>query len=66
MPPGPTAEDFGEMVFNLIEYGVFSKNEQDSKEDFSAIYSFEEAFIKPFQPKSHRLKRPSFGSVESF
>ena len=49
-------EDFGEMVFNLIEYGVFSKNEDDTKEDFAAIYDFEEAFLKPFQPDRRRLK----------
>ncbi len=58
-------EDFGEMVFNLIEYGVFSKNEGDTKEDFAAIYDFEEAFLKPFQPDRRRLKRPRYKVVES-
>ena len=58
-------EDFGEMVFNLIEYGVFSKNEDDSKEDFAAIYDFEEAFLKPFQPDRRRLKRPRYKVIES-
>jgi uncharacterized repeat protein (TIGR04138 family) len=58
-------EDIGEMVFNLIEYGVFSRNEDDSKEDFTAIYSFEEAFQKPFQPEKRRLKRPSYRAIES-
>lgn len=43
--------DFGEIVFNLIEYNVFSKTEKDSREDFSEIYTFEEAFVKPFLPK---------------
>ena len=42
--------DFGEIVFNLIEYNVFSKTENDRREDFSDIYSFDEAFVKPFQP----------------
>lgn len=58
-------EDFGEMVFNLIEYGVFSKNDQDSKEDFASIYTFEDAFVKPFLPKERRLKRPSYKVIES-
>jgi len=58
-------EDFGEIVFNLIEYGVFSKNEEDSKEDFAAIYSFEDAFLKPFLPEKRRLKRPRYRSIES-
>ncbi|MDO8539927.1 MAG: hypothetical protein Q7S40_05750 [Opitutaceae bacterium] len=46
--------DFGEIVFNLIEYNVFSKTENDRREDFSDIYDFDEAFVKPFQP----AKRP--------
>lgn len=43
--------DFGEIVFNLIEYNVFSKTETDRREDFADIYSFEEAFVKPFLPE---------------
>ncbi|MCH6258129.1 hypothetical protein MLD52_16325 [Puniceicoccaceae bacterium K14] len=58
-------EDFGEMVFNLIEYGVFSKNEDDCKEDFSAIYTFEDAFVKPFQPDQRRLKYPRYRVIQS-
>ncbi len=58
-------EDFGEMVFNLIEFGVFSKNDEDSKEDFASIYTFEEAFKKPYLPKKRRLKRPSYRALES-
>ncbi|MFI5356762.1 MAG: Minf_1886 family protein [Opitutales bacterium] len=49
--------DFGDIVFNLIEYNVFSKNENDRREDFSDIYSFDDAFVKPFLPKA-RLRRP--------
>ena len=58
-------EDFGEMVFNLIEYGVFSKNEDDAKEDFSSIYTFEQAFQRPFQPEKRRLKRPRYRAIET-
>ncbi len=42
--------DFGEIVFNLIEYNVFSKTDSDRREDFSDVYDFTEAFVKPFQP----------------
>ena len=42
--------DFGDIVFNLIEYNVFSKTENDRPEDFSDIFDFDEAFVKPFQP----------------
>ncbi len=49
--------DFGELVFNLIDYQVFSKTEEDRREDFSDIYSFEEAFEKPFLPRRGPPKR---------
>ncbi len=42
--------DFGDIVFNLIEYHVFSKTESDRREDFGDIFTFEEAFVKPFLP----------------
>jgi uncharacterized repeat protein (TIGR04138 family) len=42
--------DFGDIVFNLIEYNVFSKTDNDRREDFSDIYTFEDAFVKPFLP----------------
>ncbi len=53
--------DFGEIVFNLIEYGVFSKTDTDKREDFSDIYDFSEAFVKPFLPSP----RPSSSSSPS-
>jgi uncharacterized repeat protein (TIGR04138 family) len=51
--------DFGELVFNLIEYNVFSKTEQDRREDFSEVYTFSEAFEAPFLPESSRQERPA-------
>lgn len=48
-------EDFGEVVFNLVEYNVFGKTENDRKEDFKAVYDFEEVFSKPFQPMRVRV-----------
>ncbi len=43
-------EDFGQIVFNLVEYGIFGKTEGDRVEDFDAVYDFGEAFREPFQP----------------
>lgn len=43
-------EDFGEIVFNLVETGKLGRTEQDKKEDFAGGYDFYEAFAKPFIP----------------
>jgi uncharacterized repeat protein (TIGR04138 family) len=43
-------EDIGHMVFNLIGAGIFAKTEQDSIEDFKTVYTFHDAFVKPFLP----------------
>jgi len=43
--------DIGDMVFELIEQGMFGKQESDEREDFKEIFTFDEAFRKPFQPK---------------
>jgi uncharacterized repeat protein (TIGR04138 family) len=45
-------EDIGQMVFNLIGAGIFGKTEQDSLEDFKSVYTFHEAFVKPFLPET--------------
>lgn len=39
-----SCEDFGEIVFTLIESGVFGKQPEDSKEDFENGYDFATAF----------------------
>jgi uncharacterized repeat protein (TIGR04138 family) len=46
--------DLGELVFNLIEQGELRKTETDRREDFAAGYNFEEAFRRPYLPKSQR------------
>lgn len=57
--------DFGEIVFNLIEYRIFSKTESDRREDFADIYDFNEAFVEPFRPADKRRPGPSTKAVES-
>ena len=46
--------DFGNIVFKLVEYGVFGKTEADHPEDFNEGYDFKEAFVDPFLPKSSK------------
>jgi uncharacterized repeat protein (TIGR04138 family) len=43
-------EDFGRMVFHLVDVGVFGKTDNDSLEDFRSVYSFHDAFVAPFLP----------------
>ena len=43
-------EDFGEMVFNMVDSGLLSKTETDSREDFKGGYQFSDAFRTPFRP----------------
>ena len=43
-------EDFGELVFNMINAGLLGKTEKDCKEDFSGGYHFDDMFVKPFLP----------------
>ena len=39
-----TCEDFGNIVFNLIEAGLLNKTEKDSIDDFKGGYDFSGAF----------------------
>ncbi len=43
-----SCRDIGEIVFLFIENGVFGKQDSDTLEDFSEIFTFEEAFTRPF------------------
>jgi len=45
-----SCEDFGEIVFNMIEQKVASASETDRRDDFKGGYSFDDAFRKPFLP----------------
>ena len=45
-------QDFGEIVFNMVEIGWLAKTEADSRADFAGGYDFHEAFRKPFLPPS--------------
>jgi len=53
-----SCEDIGNMVFNLIDAGIFGKTEEDSIEDFKNVYDFDEAFVKPFAPEKPAIPKP--------
>ena len=50
-----STEDFGEIVFNLVENNLLAKTENDSREDFANGFDFDEAFVEPFKV----LSKPS-------
>ncbi|MGN6387420.1 MAG: Minf_1886 family protein [Verrucomicrobiota bacterium] len=47
-------EDFGNMVFSMVENGLLHKTEKDSPDDFKNVFTFEEAFRDPFIPSSKK------------
>ncbi len=49
---------FGDIVFNLIDYNVFSKTDTDRREDFADIYDFDAAFVQPFLPARRPRMQP--------
>ena len=51
-------QDFGDIVFNLVDFGVLGKTETDQREDFQRGYNFKDSFLQPFVPKDRRI--PSF------
>jgi uncharacterized repeat protein (TIGR04138 family) len=46
-----SCQDFGEIVFNMVEVGLLGVTEQDRREHFQNGYDFTTAFRKPFLPK---------------
>lgn len=43
-----SCEDFGEIVFNLVDEGILRKTKTDSRDDFKGGYGFREAFDRQF------------------
>jgi uncharacterized repeat protein (TIGR04138 family) len=42
-------DDFGEIVFNLIEGGMMSKTSEDDRNDFRNVYDLDRALVQSFQ-----------------
>jgi len=36
--------DFGEMIYKLLDWGILTKRDEDSKEDFVGVYDFNKVF----------------------
>ena len=55
--------DLGELVWNLIDLEVFGRTESDRKEDFNDVYSFNDAFVRPYLPDSSQraARKPRTG-----
>jgi len=49
-----SCEDFGEIVFNMVDEGILNKTEEDARKDFAGGFDFYEAFSVPFLPPSAR------------
>jgi uncharacterized repeat protein (TIGR04138 family) len=47
--------DVGQMVFNLVQAGIFGKTDEDTAESFLDIFDFREAFVAPFRPLADSL-----------
>ncbi len=43
-----STRDFGEIVFNLLEVGVLSKEEEDAPGDFDDLFDFTEVFERRY------------------
>src|SRR5271170_3750489 len=50
-----TTDDIGQIVFNLVNASVLGKNDTDSPGDFKNVFTFDDAFVKPFVPRNVTL-----------
>ncbi len=41
-------DDFGRIVFNLVEAQLMSKTDRDSLDDFRGVYDFDEALVRDY------------------
>ncbi len=44
-----SCEDFGHIVFAMVRVGLMHKTQEDSIEDFSGVFDFDEAFTPSLQ-----------------
>jgi uncharacterized repeat protein (TIGR04138 family) len=58
-----SSEDVGNMVFNLVEAGIFGKTDEDTIERFREGYDFTDAFVIPFRPEPDKLSEIDPGIV---
>ena len=44
-----TTNDFGEIVFNMLDTGLLGKSDRDSKDDFNNIFDFKSIFDENYK-----------------
>ena len=44
-----STDDFGEVVYNLIEVDLMKKSEHDRREDFDGVFDFEQGLTGAFE-----------------
>ena len=42
-------DDFGEIIFNLVEANLMSKTPDDRRDDFRAVYDLDEALVRDYR-----------------
>ncbi len=42
-------DDFGELVFNLVEAGLMSKTEEDRRSDFHDVFDLDQALVQGYR-----------------
>ena len=42
-------DDFGDMVFNLVESGLMSTTSEDSRTDFHAVFDLDQALVQDYR-----------------
>ena len=42
-------DDFGEIIFNLVECNLMSKTEEDCRADFHAVYDLDQALVQDYR-----------------
>jgi uncharacterized repeat protein (TIGR04138 family) len=42
-------DDFGEIVFNLVECNLMSKTDEDDRRDFHNVFDLDEALVKEYR-----------------
>jgi uncharacterized repeat protein (TIGR04138 family) len=42
-------DDFGDMVFNLVEAGLMSKTDEDNRADFHNVYDLDKALVQEYR-----------------
>lgn len=52
------SDDFGDIVFNLVDVGLLGTSPNDSKSDFADVFDFTTAFVEPFVARGPKPQLP--------